>query len=166
MAFIWDGDAMIPRARFKVLCGRQFEIMKEYVLAVVGKRSKTSHDHYFACLDDAWATLPEALAKQFPTREHMRKRCLIWTGFCTYKEVALDTLRDAQVVAELLNQHDEYCLVEISDKSLRVWRAKSQAVAAMKPEEFQASKTAVLGKVAELVGVTVRELTANAGHSA
>ena len=46
-------------------------------------RSKASHDHFFAIINEAWKNLPEDMGDDFPSPEHLRKWALIKSGFCS-----------------------------------------------------------------------------------
>ena len=78
----WDGEAMTPATqRFAREADKQFVVGEEYPLIVHEHRSAASHKHYFAAISDAWESLPESMAGEFPTSEHLRKRALIMAGY-------------------------------------------------------------------------------------
>jgi hypothetical protein len=164
--FVWtDAGVMLPvSAR---AAERQFTAGEKYRLAVEEERSASSHNHQFAEIENAWENLPRGLAEQFPTPEHLRKRALIEAGFYNQEIIDCGSVEVAGRVAAFVGKHDAYAVVAISPEGFVVIRrAKSQSIRAMKKEEFQKSKTAVLEIIAAMVGVSAPELTANAGVSA
>src|SRR5258708_5689576 len=86
IAFEWDGEAMKPLQ--PKLADKEYVVGERYTLAPFEQRSLATHNHEFAWLYEAWMNLPEALAEQYPSPEHLRKRALIDAGY--YDEVAID----------------------------------------------------------------------------
>lgn len=166
ITFEWTGDAMVPLPRFAKLCDRQFVVHETYRLVVEDERSEASHRHEFAWLDDAWRNLPEDCAELYPTPTHLRKRALVEAGF--YNETVVDAGSNAAAlrVASAFRARDEFALVIVRGPLVVIRDAKSQSRRAMKRDEFQASKTAILEIVAAMIGVTPEELTRNAGGAA
>jgi hypothetical protein len=155
-AFRWNGDVMVPT--HPKLAASRFEVGADYLLAPVSVRSEISHDHEFAWLAEAWKTLPERLADQFPTAEHLRKRALIDAGY--YHETIVDAGSNAAAlrVAAFMKAKDEFALVIVRGPFAIERTAKSQSKRAMDKAEFQASKTAIMEVIADLVGVPVESL--------
>lgn len=54
---------------------------------------------------------------------------------------------------------DPYAVVTRSGNVLTIWTAQSQDHASMGHDEFQASKDKVLGRIANMIGISVSELT-------
>ena len=158
ISFHWDGESMVPLKRFQRLCDKQFVVGEVYPLAVNEERSRATHNHYFASLHDAWLNLPEAVASDFPTEDHLRKYALIKAGFCDKREAVFSSVDDALHAAAIVKPADEYAIVEVSGQILRVYTAKSQSMRAMGKADFQASKEAVLEVVSGMVGVSPEEL--------
>lgn len=128
-------------------------------LAPVEERSEVSHRHEFAWLREAWLSLPEALADEYASPEHLRKRALIAAGWCDVRDYACASRAEAQrLAATLRGELDDYTVVVVRDSVVRVCRAKSQARNKMNAADFQASKTAVLEHVAGLLGVDPQSL--------
>lgn len=68
LPFLWDGQSFKPWSpHFAKRCGERFVQGKRYQLTEHNERSVGSHNHYFAALNEAWMSLPEAMADQFPT---------------------------------------------------------------------------------------------------
>lgn len=166
VTYRWSGESMEPLDRFRRLCDRQFVVGETYRLDVSEERSSASHRHYFAAVHDAWLNLPELYTEQFPTDEHLRKWCLIRTGYADSRSIVCASKAEAQRVAAFIKPIDAYAVVAVSEATVTVYTAKSQSVRAMGKDVFQKSKTAVLDYVASLVGVSAGDLQANAGQAA
>lgn len=162
----WDGEAMRPIPRFAKTADQQFVIGELYLMEEVQERSDASHRHEFAWLKEAWLNLPEALADQFPSPEHLRKRALIEGGF--YAETIIDAGTNAAAlrVAVYARAEDEFAHVVVRGPLVVVRKAKSQSRRAMRKEEFQASKTAVLEVVSAMLGVEPGTLERVTGRAA
>ncbi len=162
ITFVWEGDAMVPLARFHKLCDKQFAVGAEYPLVVEEQRSHASHSHYFAALTEAWRNLREDVAENFPTVERLRKYALIKAGFADERSIVCSSKAEAQRVAAFIKPMDEYAIVVVREATIKVYTAQSQSMRAMGKKDFQASKDAVLDVVARMVGVTTEELRHNA----
>lgn len=158
--FQWDGEHMIPQPRFARLCDKQFVVGEHYTLIPHEERSRATHSHYFAALHDAWLNLPDALAEQFPTEEHLRKYALIRTGFADERSIVCGTKAEAQRVAAFIKPMDHFAVVVVREATIKVYTAQSQSMKAMGKAEFQRSKQAVLDFVSDLIGVQAKELAA------
>jgi hypothetical protein len=166
MTFQWTGEAMEPLRRFHNLANNQFVVGQTYRLVEQEERSEVSHRQEFAWLKDAWLSLPEDIASDYPTVEHLRKRALIATGWCTVSDYVCSNATEAVRWAENLRREaDQYTLVMCSRSVVRVFKAKSQSRGAMNKEDFQSSKTAILEWVAGLLDVTPQQLS-SAGQGA
>lgn len=156
--FVWDGDVMIPLPRFKKLCDQLYAVHEEYPLVVVENRSQSSHNHYFAALSEAHANLAEEFAARYPTPEHLRAAALVEEGFCTEVDHVLDTPKDAKAFAIMLRRASPYSIIRISGTVVKEFQAVSQSRAAMKKQEFEDSKAAVLARVAAMARTTPAQL--------
>ncbi len=123
------------------------------------ERSAISHAHYFAVLGNAWANLPEDLAADFPTAEHLRKWALIKAGYIagTHTTVCRSGA-EARRWAMFSKQVDKYAIAVVQDRIVTVHQAASQSLEAMGKVKFQKSKDAVFNVVSQLLGVDVTEL--------
>lgn len=121
-------------------------------------RSPNSHNHEFAWLTEAWRNLPENCADLYPSAEHLRKRALIAAGY--YDEIITDVGSKAGAlrVAAMLHAIDDFAVVSVRGPIVIRRTAKSQSRRAMDKATFQASKTAVMEVVAQMLGVTPDEL--------
>ncbi len=163
--FEWSGDAMIPAPGFRKRCDEQYVVGERYTLEVIEDRSSATHRHLFAAIRECWMNLPEKLALQYPTPDHLRKHALIVAGFCDSRTHICKSRAAALEVARFVQPIDSYAMVVARGCTVTVFTAKSQAMRAMPRAEFQASKTAILDFCASLIGTTPGEL-AKAGEAA
>lgn len=164
--FTWDGESMVPLPRFAKACDAEFTIGETYQMVVQEERSWASHRHYFAAVHEAWLNLPEDLAEQFPTEEHLRKRALIKAGFSEHRQFVASSKAEAVRLAAFIRPSDEYALVTVDGAVVNVWTARSQSVHAMGKQVFQESKNKVLDVLAEMIGIQPETLTRNVGRAA
>lgn len=143
-------DAIDSRARER---GWEVELRQ-------GQRSERSHNHEFGWLRDAHASLPEQYAMEpwAQTPEHLRKYALIRTGYCTTDTVAVGSNAAALRVAAFVRGREEYTLTSVQGATVHTFTPESQSRKAMGKERFQASKTAIMEFIANLLGCTVEEL--------
>ena len=154
MVYRWQAGAMHPARGFQQMAADAFVDGDFYRLAVEEARSEVSHKHEFAWLREAWQSLPDALRRDFPSSEHLRKRALIETGHCTMQDYVCGTKAEAaRWAANLRRELDEYTVVMVAESVVRVFRAKSQASKAMGRADFQKSKQDILDWVAGLLQV-------------
>lgn len=161
-AYRWTGDSFEPLQRFRKECDKEFVIGEVYTLAPVEHRSGASHRHYFASVADAWGNLHEKYAAQFPSSEHLRKYALIKGGYYHSDAITCASKAEAQRVAAFIRPSDTFALVTVMGSTVTRYQAQSQSMKAMGKAVFQASKDKVLEIVSEMVGVTPKELSANA----
>lgn len=156
--FTWDAEALVMVPRWPRLAASRFVGGEDYALVALEHRSDKTHAHQFAWLREAWANLPEGLAEQFPTPEHLRKRGLIETGY--YVEQMIDAGSNAAAlrVAAYMRAKDEFSHVVVRGAYAVERVAKSQSRRAMDAREFQASKSALLDWCAALIGVSPETL--------
>lgn len=129
-------------------------------LAPYEPRSKKSHDHFFAVLSEAWANLPEHLAKHFPTDDSLRHYALCKAGFCDVETFVASSKAEAPRFAAFL-QAGARPGVQVTIDGARIIRLTphSQSQAAMGNARFKESKDAVLEIVADMIGVSQDELS-------
>lgn len=128
-------------------------------------RSGRSHNHYFACVAEAHANLPDDMAINFPTEDHLRKYALIRTGYCTTNVLVLNTPEEARKAAVFMRTFEQFGVIKLSGCSVMRFTPHSQSKRAMNKETFARSKTDVLAFLATLIGSTVEDLRANSGKS-
>ena len=164
--FSWSGDAMVPLPRFAERARKQYSVGEKYRLVEEHERSQNSHSHLFASLNEAWKNLPEDIAQQFPSVDHLRKWALVKAGFADERSIVAGSNEEARRIAAFVRPSDPYAVITVGGCVVKVFTAKSQSRKAMGAKDFQASKTAVLEIVAGLVGVDVDTLAANSGKAA
>lgn len=166
ITFEWDGEVMVPLKKFVQRCNEEYVVGYKYNLEEINERSERSHNQQFGWLTDAWRTLPEHLMDAYPTPLALRKKCLIEAGF--YDETIIDAgTEDAAIrCAAVIRDIDTFALVIVRDCFVIRRTAKSQSRRAMKKDEFQASKSALMQVVADILDITVEQLQKNAGMAA
>lgn len=163
---LYADGVFTPLPRFHNLAAASYGEGEVVDLVAVEQHSAKSRAHEFAWLREAWLNLPEAIADQFPSTEHLRKRALILGGF--YDETILDAGSNAAALraASFIRAREEFTHIVVRGPLVVTRTAKSQSSRAMDKVEFQASKTAVLNIVADLIGVPAETLTREADKAA
>jgi hypothetical protein len=150
--------AMVPVARYHNVAARQFgEDGTEHVLEPASTRSKASHDQYFAALSEIYESLPDSVAKNFPTLDHFRAYCLIEEGFCEQELYRFENKAEATHFALSLRKREPHARITQRDSIVEVRYPESQSYAAMSKARFEDSKRKVLDLAASYVGVTRTE---------
>jgi hypothetical protein len=151
-----DGDALIPfgvgmQKRFD----EDFTDGETYRMIELEERSRPSHGHYFSVLHEMFLSLPEEIKRDeewAESEEAMRKHALVKTGFYNSTDYACETKAEAERWATRIKVQDDYAIVLVEGKTVRVFTAKSQSYRGMPTKgEFQRSKEAVLGYLADLL---------------
>lgn len=156
LAYQWDGEALIPRV--PRLADKHMVVGETYMMVPHEDRSDATHKHEFVWLREAWMNLPEDVAVNYPTPEHLRKRALIEAGYCDETIVDAGTKAAALRTAAFVRAIDDFAMVFVKDQFVIRRTAKSQSRRAMKKAEFQASKTAIMEIISNMIGVTPAEL--------
>lgn len=158
---VWRDGAFVPEGRTAMFCDQEFGEGEVVTFERHEERSVNSHNHYFACINEAWNNLPEA-DERFPNPEALRKWALIRSGYCTEASVVCDSPEQAHTVAAFMG-YSEGVIIVVRDNIVKRYVAKSQSLKAMNKEEFQRSKSDVLDTIAELIAVKRKRLeeTAN-----
>ena len=118
-------------------------------------RSKASHDHFFAIINEAWKNLPEDMGDDFPSPEHLRKWALIKAGFCSETRIACANNNEAMTLATKAKSLDKYSIVAINGKAVTIWTADSQRRDAMSRQAFQEAKERALHIISNLIGTDI-----------
>lgn len=163
---LWDGEVLRPHGRFRKQAERQFVAGQVYPIAVEQPRSRETHNHYFAAIEEAWRNLPETLGEQFPTSEHLRKFCLIKAGYAHARSVVCANQAEAHRLAIFTKPIDPYAVLDCAGNVVTIYTAKSQSLKSMDRKTFQESKSAVLEILSEMIGTDPATLQANAGRAA
>jgi hypothetical protein len=157
---VFDGEAFRPLPNFLRVARQHYGDGEIVSLLPHEARSKRSHDHFFAAVHEAWQNLPEDQAVRFKDEEQFRKHALILTGHSdAVATVCMFKTEAARLAAALMQRTDEYAIITVNGKVVTRFTAKSQSLKAMGKEAFQQSKDDVLGFLANLLGVEVRDLS-------
>lgn len=162
ITYRWDGESMTPVGRFGALADKQFVVGENYTLEIVLQRSAATHRHFFACINEAFANLPEVHAGRWPTPDHLRKWALVQAGFRNETTFVASSKAEALRFAAFARSIDEYAVVKTDGSLVAIYTAKSQSEKAMTRQEFADSKTQVLDVLAKLIGVSTDDLAKNA----
>lgn len=163
ISFQWMGDGFRPSGPFwERAADKAFVIGEHYTLVEHHDRTANTHRHYFAAINETWKNLPEHLAEQFPTAEHLRKYALIKAGFADSHTLTCSSRAEALRIAAFIRPTDEFSIVTTSEATVTRYTAQSQSMRAMGKMEFQRSKEAVLGVLAEMIGVQPKDLKQHA----
>lgn len=155
--FQWSGSAMEPmrpKAADKVFVVGKIYWMTE---AKSLEPSTKSFRHLWAVLQSAWASLPEDLREAYPDADVLRQKALIERGH--YDEIAIE-VGDAATAGRLATSLKRMnCWSHVRIQGGHVFQRTAKSMKDMEAEEFQRAKDGVFGVVADLLGVTVDELT-------
>lgn len=157
--------AMVPIARYVNTAARQYHEGEEYPLVIMETRSRASHSQYFAALNDGFHNLPEKIAVRWPTAEHLRKWLLIETNWFDEAEIDCASPKHATQTAALIRSFDDYARISVHGAKVIIRRAKSQSIAAMGKQPFEASKKEVLDLLESFIGVSRGSLRKEAGRA-
>ncbi len=130
------------------------------------RRSRKSHNHYFACIKTAFDNLSEGQQAQFGSADNLRKFALIREGYSHTQTYYADAPQEAARVATFLRHGRDYAIVTVTGSLVTYNTAESQSMKALGKKRFEASKDAVLSRLAHMIGVDADTLRANAGASA
>lgn len=165
--FRWTGESFVPASQvWQRRADRAFVIGEVYPLVEHHERSRSSHNHYFASLSDAFTNLPEPASLEYATVEHFRKAGLIATGWHDEQRFAMADRAEAHRLAATLCDLDDYAVVAVAGSVVVKRTAKSQSMRAMGKKDFQQSKDDVLGWAWALCGLTPEEAAPHAGRAA
>ena len=157
----WDGEVFRPVGPVWARRADQSLVVdQEYFVTAAQERSTNSHRHFFSCVREAWASLPDDLAKRWPTADHLRRYCLIKTGFYTSHQLVCSNKREAERITAFMAPTAEYSIITVDGKIVTRFDAKTQSYKAMDKAEFQRSKQAVLDYLSELIGAEREQLEA------
>lgn len=163
--FVWRDGAFVPDGpRLAHYCEEVFGEGEVVTFERHEERSTQSHNHYFACIAEAWNNLPEG-DERFPTPEALRKWALIRSGWCIKTECVCKDPEQAAMVAAFTG-NAEGVIIVIRENVVVKYTAMSQSTKAMGKDKFQLSKVDVLDTIAELIRVKRSRLEKDAGKAA
>lgn len=159
LLFVWNGDGFTPATPYWARqADKHYVIGEKYELVEHHARSTNSHRHYFAAVHEAWSNLPEDLALQFPTSEHLRKYAIIKAGYYDSNTLVCPTKASALATAAFVRPTDDFAVVTVKDNIITRYVAQSQSMRAMGNDKFQDSKSKVLDIVSAMVGTSRKAL--------
>lgn len=153
-----EGEFKPVAARWAREADKHYVIGDTYYIVEHQGRSLRSHNHFFAAVNEAWQNLPEDLAGQYPSADHLRKYALIKAGYFNSQTLVCSSKAEAIRIAAFVRPADEYAIVRAEGPVVTRFTAKSQSVKAMGRDDFQHSKDAVLDVLADMIGTTRGEL--------
>lgn len=163
----WTGEAFSPSGHtWAKRADERFVVGQQYLVEAQEPRSLQSHNHYFAALTDAWQNLPEHLADNFPSADHLRRWALIKAGYRDERSIVCASKAEAKRLVAFIKPIDDYAVVVAHEAVVVVLTAKSQSMKAMGKRDFQASKEAVLQIISGMIGSTMVRLEQNAASAA
>lgn len=164
LKFRWQDGTMQPLA--PDVARRTYEDGQIYRLAPWEDRSANTHRHYFSCINEGWNQLPEHMADQFATPDHLRRWLLIRAGFRDERTIVLASKAEAVRVAAFIRPLDPYAVVVPRESTVVVMTAHSQSYKSMGARTFQESKEKTLDLLASMIGTDSKTLAQNAGRAA
>lgn len=147
---LYEGDGLFRCLHPKRV---KLEVGAVHGWQIAENRSSESHRHFFAVVNEAWRNLPEDLADDFPSPEHLRKWALIKAGFCSETRIVCANNSEAMTLATKAKSLDKYSVVAIDEKAVTIWTADSQRRDAMGRKTFQEAKERALHIISNLLGV-------------
>lgn len=166
IVFVRVDNHMVPLPRFQRVFDEQYAINEEYPLIVNEERSMSRHRGYFASVNEAYKNLAEEYANGYPSVDHLRSSALIESGYCTESTYVMDSPEEAKRLGVMLRRLSPLAIIRIRGNVVKHFEAKSQSVASMGKEEFEASCKAVLEIVSSMARTTPADLKKNAGRAA
>ena len=145
--------AMVPVPRYAGIAERQFADGEEYPMAPVEPRSRASHNHYFAALENGFSNLPESISARFPTPEHLRHWLLIEADWCDEHEFEMANEREAQKLAARIRADSPFSRLTVRGNTVIRRDAKSQSASCMGKRDFEDSKKDVLDLLEHIIGI-------------
>ena len=161
-----EGEFKPASAYWAKRADEQFVIGEVYRMVEHHDRSAATHNHFFACVADAWRNLPDHLMLEYQTSEMLRKKLLIKCGYADERSIVCASKAEAQRVAAFIRPMDEYAIVIVREAVVRVYTAQSQSYRAMGKKAFGESKSAVLDAIDDLLGVERGATAKNAREAA
>lgn len=162
LMFRCERGAMV--ARYPGQLAKHYREGEAYALVEYQHRSSKTHNHEFAFLNEAWETLPESLAQEYPNAEVFRKKLLIQTGQFHERIIDAGSHAAALRVAAYLRGEDVegFDYIAVRGVFVIVRKAISQSKRSMDRKQFQESKQKLIDACADLLGVTPEALTKQA----
>lgn len=154
----YNGTGFDLLPRFQRIADERFVIGQIYTLEEREERSSASHRHFFACVREAWANLPEEYDGRWATDTHLRKWALIQVGYRDEETIVCGSKAEALRLSAMVKRLDDFSVVVVRDAVVTVLRAKSMSQKAMDKATFQKAKDAVLSMLSTMIGTTPAQL--------
>lgn len=156
----WTGKSFACHPRHMDAANQLYKVGDVYRVLTEEERSDVSHNHEFAFVAEAWKNLPEHLADEFPSPDHLRRWALIKAGFYDEQIIDVGTRAGAERVrlGFLAAPGEAFSHIVMRGTFVVIRRAKSQSRRSMNREQFQASKQAILDILSEMLGVESGDL--------
>lgn len=122
--------------------------------------SDAARRRFFAIIREVWQTLPDHLAQQHVSAEHLRKAALIHAGWCDSKTIAAGSKTAALEVAALSKHLDRYAIANVSGSVVTVFTARSISKRACPKAQFMPLSEKVYTWLSQLVGSDVEKAAA------
>lgn len=150
---VWDGEAFRPVPNFLRIAREHYGEGEVVALVPREDRSAATHRHFMACVNEAWKTLPDALAERFKSAEHLRKFALVQTGHYEATVYHCKFQTEARRMAATLEDLDRYAVIVVDGVNVTRLTAKSQSYFNMNRKEFAAAKADVLAYLEGLLDI-------------
>lgn len=160
---MFDGEAFRPLPNFLRLARQHYGEGEIVSMLRHEERSSATHRHFFSCVNDAWHSLPEALAESFSSADALRKFALIQTGHRDVSTTVCMFKTEAHRLAATMQQADDYAVIVVDGKLVTRMTAKSMDMKSMNKAEFARAKEDVLAFLADMIGVDVATLSKQQG---
>lgn len=147
------GGVFLADKRQVAACEEHLGVGEVVTMAPIEERSRRSHDHFFATMEDLWQTRPEHLTDAYPTADSFRKRALIATGHCDTSTTVCASNAEALRMLALAKVLAPESLSTVKGVVVTVYTAHSQSMRAMGKAKFQESKDDCLGWAAVQLGI-------------
>ena len=155
LSYEGDGDFKAASAFYARKADETYVVHEKYPMVEQRDRSQATHNHEFAAIADMWQSLPERFQSEpwAQSPEHLRKYALIMCRYCDTQTFTCGSQAEARRWAANLRPMDEYSIVTFEGSTVYRFTAQSQSRRAMGKDRFQASKTAILEYIEDLIGV-------------
>jgi hypothetical protein len=134
----------------------EFKPDQIYSLVQAHDVTRRARGFYHHCLMEAWRNLPEIMRDELPSKDHLRKFCLIKAGHCTVRKDIYFNAAAAEIAAAHFKEEDSYCIVVVNGNIVTIYRAKSETT--LKGRAWRELKERVLQEASVLIGVDVTSL--------
>lgn len=170
---IWTGQSLIPDGNYAVAQAHDRLGEGEVVAVDIDpERTTKNHNHFFTCVNTAWQNLPDGLkdAPYATSADVLRKHALISTGHCDTDMVTVGDGQSAEKVAAFVSRMavrlHGYAITHAEGGLVHCYTPHSQSLKEMGNHRFKQSKTDVLSWLANLIGVSVQQLSESAKREA